>query len=102
MVPTTSSESDGLKHKKRVITPARKEQNRKSQQLYSKLATNLSHFLSWPSDLVAGERQKNRRRGRQPVLATKPLELRPGPAPHRAADHNGQLEGQSLPNQDIQ
>ncbi|KAJ9158187.1 hypothetical protein NKR19_g3519 [Coniochaeta hoffmannii] len=83
MVPTTSSESDGLKHKKRVITPARKEQNRKSQQLYR-------------------ERQKNRRRGRQPVLATKPLELRPGPAPHRAADHNGQLEGQSLPNQDIQ
>lgn len=33
------AESDVIKHRKRVLTPARKEQNRIAQRLYSKPTT---------------------------------------------------------------
>ncbi|KAH8902788.1 hypothetical protein BR93DRAFT_962010 [Coniochaeta sp. PMI_546] len=56
------AESDVIKHRKRVLTPARKEQNRIAQRLYR-------------------ERQKTRRKNQRPMLLTNALHLRPRPMP---------------------
>ncbi|OIW22863.1 hypothetical protein CONLIGDRAFT_586585 [Coniochaeta ligniaria NRRL 30616] len=72
------AESDVLKHRKRVLTPARKEQNRIAQRLYR-------------------QRQKTRRQCQQPVSLTRTLDLRPKPMPGQGQQNAHQLEGDTIP-----
>ncbi|KAL2438854.1 hypothetical protein ABEF95_014495 [Exophiala dermatitidis] len=67
-----------VRHRKRILTPARKEQNRIAQRLYR-------------------QRQKTRRQGQHSSSLTEPLDLRPRPGPEARQCHPRQLKEHDLP-----